>query len=93
MRLRREIINFISGALAAQIVEEGLIESDYSHEELSEKIRKVITDDLLVEDRLNDEVREILNQHSDMLDRSDVNYSEMFKMVKRRLVRERGLIL
>lgn len=93
MKLRKEIVHFIAEALAAQLVDEGLIESDYSQHELSEKVRRIITDDLLVEDRLNDEVRDILSRHSRMLDRSNVNYSEMFKMVKNRLVKERGLIL
>ena len=93
MKLRSEIIHFIAETLADQVVETGLIETDYSQEELIEKIQRVITEDLLVEDRLNDEVREILSKHSEQLDKSHANYSEMFRMVKNRLVRERGLIL
>lgn len=93
MKLRKEIIGLVAESLAAQMVEEGVIETDYPPEELSEKIRRVIIDDLLVEDRLNDEVRDILGKHSQLLDRSHVNYSEMFRAVKNRLAKERGLIL
>ena len=93
MKLRKEIIHFISDSLVAKILDEGLIETDYSHEEMTGKFVKIIHEDLLVEDRLNDEIREILTEHSDELDSSHASYGEMFKMIKRRLVKERGLIL
>ncbi len=93
MKLRKEIIHLISESAAALALEADLMETDYSQEELSEKISRVIIEDLLVEDRLNDEVREILSKHSELMDKSNVNYSEMFRVVKSRLVKERGLIL
>ena len=51
------------------------------------------SDDLQVEDRLNDEVREILRTHSDEMTRRGVQYHDMFKMIKAELVRKRKLIL
>ena len=45
------------------------------------------------EDRLNEEVREVLVQHTDQMDRSDITYSEMFKKVKRELAKQKGIIL
>jgi hypothetical protein len=53
----------------------------------------VITDDLRVEDRLNDEVREVLIQHASEMERSNITYTEMFKMVKRKLAKEKGIVL
>jgi len=93
MKLRKEIIHLISEATAALVLEAGLMETDYSEEELSEKISRIITEDLLIEDRLNNEVREILSKHSELMDKNNVNYSDMFRVVKSRLVKERGLIL
>ena len=54
---------------------------------------RVITDELLIEDRLNEEVREVLAQHTAQMERSDITYSEMFKKVKRELARKKGIIL
>jgi len=51
------------------------------------------TADLQVEDRLNEEVREILRSHSDEMTRNGVQYHEMFKMIKNELTRKRKLIL
>jgi hypothetical protein len=53
----------------------------------------VITDELMVEDKLNEEVREVLIQHASEMERSNVTYTEMFKMVKKKLAREKGIIL
>jgi len=49
--------------------------------------------DLLVEDDLNLEVKEILDGMGDEIDQANINYRKMFQMVKTKLARERGLIL
>ena len=53
----------------------------------------VIVDDLLIEDRLNDEVRDIMSAHGDQIRRADVQFHEMFKVIKARLARERNIII
>jgi hypothetical protein len=58
-----------------------------------EAIGRVITDELMVEDKLNEEVREVLIQHASEMERSNITYTEMFKMVKKKLAREKGIIL
>jgi hypothetical protein len=73
-------------------VGQGKLEVD-SDARVAEGIAQVITDDLQVEDRLNDEVREVLVQHATEMQRSNITYSEMFKMVKRKLAKEKGIIL
>jgi hypothetical protein len=58
-----------------------------------EGIARTIVEELQVEDRLNEEVREVLVQHTQQMERSDVTYSEMFKKVKRELAKQKGIIL
>ena len=58
-----------------------------------ERLTRALIEDLQVEDRLNDEVREILRGLAEQMDRQNVQYHEMFKLVKAKLVRERKLIL
>jgi len=58
-----------------------------------ENIARVVTEELQVEDRLNEEVRETLLQHASEMERSNVTYTEMFKMLKRKMAREKGIIL
>jgi hypothetical protein len=42
---------------------------------------------------LNEEVREILSQHSDEMRRLGASYQEMYKKIKGELARQRKLIL
>ena len=60
---------------------------------VADKINQVITEELSVEDRLNEEVRQILIDHQDEMRRTSVSYQEMYKKVKQQLARDRKLIL
>jgi hypothetical protein len=93
MRLRREIIHYIAQAIARDLTKEGCIEVLEGRDKLEELIRNVITEELHVEDRLNDEVKELLRAFSSEFSRGEADYHKMFSMVKRKLAQERGLIL
>ena len=52
-----------------------------------------MADELTVEDRLNEEVRDLLAQHNDEMRKVGASYQEMYKKVKGELARQRKLIL
>ena len=85
-------VEFISHRLMKDLIERGFIEAD-DPAKLRDAFSQLITDELHVEDRLNDEVREILTQHAEEMRRTNVEYREMFKMIKKKLARERKIIL
>jgi uncharacterized protein len=92
VRLTPDEIQFLARKIVKTLVREGKLEVD-SPSRVEEEILKVITDDLMVEDKLNDEVREVLTQHANEMQRSNITYTEMFKMVKKKLAKEKGIIL
>jgi uncharacterized protein len=92
MRLTPEEIQYISRKIVKTLVGEGKLEVD-SEPRVEEGIGKVIAEELQIEDRLNEEVREVLTQHSTQMERSDITYTEMFKKVKRELAKKKGIIL
>lgn len=93
MRLRREMIERISRKIVERLVRRELISEDSDQEVLKTRIARVIESDLMVEDRLNDEVKDILRDFQDEMDKGNVDYSRMFTMVKTKLARERNLVL
>ena len=93
MRLRREMIERISRKIVERLARRELISEDSDQEVLRTRIVHVIESDLLVEDRLNDEVKDILRDFQDEMDKGNVDYSRMFTMVKTKLARERNLVL
>lgn len=81
--------------MASQIVQDLLSQNMIDHpdrERLYNLVHQVILDELMVEDKIDDEVRQILNEHVDEIQRANVQYHEMFKKVKAKLQRERNLI-
>jgi hypothetical protein len=92
MRLTGNEIDFIARKIVKTLVGEGKLQVD-SESRVAERIARVIAEELMEEDRLNEEVREVLMQHSGQLERENITYTEMFKMVKRRLAKEKGIIL
>ena len=59
---------------------------------MAEKIAEVISEELAVEDRLNDEVRDLLSQYSEYMRREGVSYQEMFRRIKNTLISQRKVI-
>ena len=92
MRLSPDEIQYISRKIIKTLTAARRIEVDDA-ELVVEGIARVITEELQVEDRLNEEVREVLIQHTHQMERSDITYSEMFKKVKRELAKQKGIIL
>ncbi len=92
MRLSADEIEFIARKIVKTLVSAGKLEVD-SQPRIVELIAHVIADELSVEDRLNEEVREVLLQHSAEIERSNMSYSDMFKMAKKKLAKEKGIIL
>jgi hypothetical protein len=50
-------------------------------------------EEITIEDRLNEEVRQILTDHQEEMRRTNVSYQEMYKKVKAQLARDRKLVL
>jgi len=92
MLLSRDYVGYISKELVKRLVASEMIETKNS-EALSQQVRQAMADELGVEDRLNEEVREILIKYQDEMRRTGVQYQEMYKKVKGQLARERKLIL
>jgi hypothetical protein len=90
MLLAREFVTYISKQLVKRLTA-GVIETS-APDAVAEKIAIVISDELAVEDRLNDEVRDLLSQYSEYMRREGVSYSEMFRRIKNTLISQRKVI-
>lgn len=62
-------------------------------EKLIEQADAILLDELMVEDRLNDEVRGLLRKHETDIERGRMDYRRLFELTKQKLVKERNLVL
>ena len=92
MLLARDYVSHMASEVIKRLVDGGLIETKRP-EAITQRVRQRMMEELTVEDRLNDEVREILTQHQDEMRRTGVSYQEMYKKVKGQLARDRKLVL
>ena len=92
MRLKKEFIEKISRKIIESLLSKNLIIWESSHDKLESIISEIIIDDLMVEDHLNEEVKDLLDSRTDEYERSMMDYGRVFQLVKSKLARERGLI-
>jgi len=92
MLLNRDFVGYMAAEVVKKLVEGSLIETKTA-EAVTTRLRQAMQEELTVEDRVNDEVRNILVQHQDEMRRTGVSYQEMFKKVKAQIARDRKLIL
>jgi len=90
MLLPRELISYLARQLVTKLNPQ-VLETTNPHA-LAELIAGVITEELQVEDHLNEEVREILSQYSEYMRREGVSYQEMFRRIKNTLISQRKVI-
>jgi uncharacterized protein len=90
MLLSREFISYLSRQLVKRMTPQ-IIETS-SVDSAAEMISQLIEEELQVEDRLNDEVRDLLSQYSEYMRREGVSYQEMFRRIKNTLISQRKVI-
>ena len=90
MLLAREFVSYISKQLVKSL-SPGTIETP-TPDLVADKIAEVISEELAVEDRLNDEVRDLLSQYSEYMRREGVSYQEMFRRIKNTLISQRKVV-
>jgi hypothetical protein len=92
MLLARDYVGYIATEIVKRLLEGGQIETEAINA-VALRLRQRMNEELSVEDRLNDEVRQILTEHQDEMRRTGVSYQEMYKKVKGQLARDRKLVL
>jgi hypothetical protein len=90
MLIAREFIAYLSRQLVRRLSPQVIETSD--PQAAAELIAHVVEDELAVEDRLNDEVRDLLSQYSEYMRRENVSYQEMFRRIKNTLISQRKVI-
>ncbi|HEX4999490.1 MAG TPA: DUF507 family protein [Terriglobia bacterium] len=92
MALRKEFTRLLSTKIVEDLIAREMIEVPDGGA-LAEEVFQVIESEVTLEDRLNEEVRGMLNQIQDQMKQNGASYQEMFKLLKNKLVRERKIVL
>jgi uncharacterized protein len=91
MLLAPEFIDYLAAQLLKRLTTARIVETSDQTAAVN-AIADLVENDLAVEDKINDEVRDMLEQHSEYMRREGVSYQEMFRKIKNTLVQQRKII-
>jgi len=92
MLLSKEYVGYLARQLTKRLIADEFIETA-NPAAAETRVHTALLEELTLEDRINDEVRAILDAYSDEMRKSGANYQEMFKKVKGELVRKYKAVL
>ncbi len=93
MKLSKERISHMADVLISRLQREGFLDLLGDKQSVVQTLDRTITYELQAEDRLNAEVRKLMQAYQTEIETGHVDYEKMFSMIKGKLVKDRGLIL
>jgi hypothetical protein len=92
MRLNKNQIEHLSFVIVRNLTKDGkvLIED---RARILDEVTALITEEFMKEDKLDQEVREILGKHMEKIRRENIEYQTMFRMIKTKLAKEKNIVL
>ena len=92
MRLNKNQIEHMAFTIVKNLLKEEKILVD-NRNKLIEDIANLITEEFQKEDKLDQEVREILSKYMEKIRKENIEYQTMFRMIKSKLAKERNIVL
>ena len=92
MLFSKEYVGYLAREVTKKLMASGLIETK-AIPALNEEVHTALLEELSLEDRINDEVRVILEAYSEEMRKTGANYQEMFRKVKTELTRKYKAVL
>ncbi|OQW62665.1 MAG: hypothetical protein A4S17_01370 [Proteobacteria bacterium HN_bin10] len=93
MKLSKARVAHLSKLLVERLTARGSLALTGPPQALAAVLEQTITDELMVEDRLNAEIRTLMKAYEREIESGQVDYQKMFTMIKSKLVRDRNLVL
>ena len=93
MRIPKPWVRVIASDIVGSLMERGLVELHAERAAVEKATEELMLDELMVEDRLNREIHELLKRHETDIERNRLDYRSLFEMTKKKLVKERNIVL
>ncbi len=93
MRIPKSWVPVIASEIVQELINKDMVRIQLPENQLKGVMEELILEELMVEDRLNDEVREMLKQYDAEIEKGHLDYRRLFDMTKRKLLQERNIII
>jgi hypothetical protein len=92
MLFSKEYVGYLARQVTKKLIAGNFIETA-TVPAVVERVNAALIEEMTLEDRINDEVRVILEAYSEEMNKTGANYQEMFRKVKSELVRKYKAVL
>lgn len=93
MRVPKGWVPVLSKEIVQELLKRELVELVMPREEAVALLSGLILEELMIEDILNAEVREMLKKYDSEIEKGRLDYRRLFEMTKQKLVKERNIVL
>lgn len=93
MRIPKGWVPVLGKEIIKDLLEREQIDLTIPEEQAAKLLEELMLNELMVEDRLNEEVREMLKKYDVEIEKGRLDYRRLFEMTKKKLVQERNIIL
>ena len=92
MALPKEYVGYFSAELIKRLEHSGKVQIQ-NQAAAAEKVQQVLDADTAQADKLNQEVRDYLEQYQERIRRDGISFQEMYKLVKKELMKKHKIVI
>jgi hypothetical protein len=92
MNFSRDYVGYLGRRTVKQLIDANMIRTE-KVDVLNARVSAALLDEMMLEDRINDEVRLIIEAYQEEMRRTGASYQEMFKRIKQELARKYKAVL
>jgi len=93
MRIPKSWVPVLAREIMEDLLRKEAVELIAPREQVTHLMEELILEELMIEDRINDEVREMLKKYDAEIEKGRLDYRRLFEMTKQKLVKERNIVL
>jgi hypothetical protein len=93
MKLSEEKVEQLAAALVDELAEIDGVLFQSADADLRIAMKEIVIDELMVEERLDAEVRKLLESYKYEITMGRLNYDEIYRKLRQRLISERRIVL
>jgi len=93
MRLKKDQIQKVSEKILKDLQAKNIVVLKADAHKIIERIQKAIVDDLVAEDKLDEDVKKLMDQYRPMIASGQMNEHDVFQKIKKQLVKERKMVI
>lgn len=93
MRIPKSWVPVLANEIVNELLKKDMVRLQMTEDQLKAELGELILEELMIEDKINEEVREMLKKYDSEIEHGHLDYPKLFDMTKRKIVIERNLIL